>query len=78
MSVGGAVSLLFRVCGGVDGNGAAMEASFFFSSTMDVHFFLTDFGLSLFIAEMRTLEGMECAFHCLKSFAREDQVRQET
>ncbi len=74
MSVGGAMSFFFGDCGGVDGNGAAMEARFFFSATMDALFFLTDYGHSLFIAERRTSEGMVCAFH-LMHFAREDRVR---
>jgi hypothetical protein len=69
--VGGAMSFFFGDCGGVDGNGAAMEARFFFSAAMDALFFLTDLGRSLFIAERRTLEGMVCAF-CLMRFARED------
>ncbi len=30
MSVGGAMSCFFGDCGGIDGNGAAMEARFFF------------------------------------------------
>ncbi len=72
MSVGGAMLFLFGDCGGVDGNGARMKACFFFSTAMDVLFFLTDLGRSLFIAERRTLEGMVCAFHFLMRFSRED------
>ncbi len=72
MSVGGAMSFFFGDCGGVDGNGAAMEAHFFFTA-MDALFFLTDLGRSLFIVERMTSEGMVCAFH-LMHFTREDQV----
>ncbi len=71
MSVGGAMSFFFGDCGGVDGNGAAMEARFFFSAAMDVLFFLIDLGRSLFIVERRTSESMVCAFHLMR-FARED------
>jgi hypothetical protein len=67
------MSFFFGDCGGVDGNGAAMEAYFFFTA-MDALFFLTDLGHSLFIAERRTLEDMVCAFHLMR-FAREDRVR---
>ncbi len=74
MSVGGAMSFFLGDCGGVDGNGATMEAHNFFSAVMDALFFLTDLGRSLFIAERRTLEGMVCAFHLMR-FAREDRVQ---
>ena len=73
MLVGEAMSFFFCDCGGVDRNGPAMEARFFFSTAMDALFFLTYFGRSLFIAERRTLEVMVCAFH-LPRYAREDQV----
>ncbi len=66
MSVGWAMSFFFGDCGGADGNGAVMEAYFFFSAAMDALFFLTDLGRSLFIAERRTLEGMVCAFHLMR------------
>jgi hypothetical protein len=74
VSVGGAMSFFLGDCGGVDGNGATMEAHNFFSAVMDALFFLTDLGRSLFIAERRTLEGMVCAFHLMR-FAREDRVQ---
>jgi hypothetical protein len=47
--VGGAMSFFFGNSGGVDGNGAAMKARFFFSAAMDALFFLTDLGSSLFL-----------------------------
>ena len=74
MLVGEAMSFFFCDCGGVDRNGPAMEACFFFSATMDALFFLTYFGHSLIIAERRTLEVMVSAFH-LPRFGREDQVQ---
>ncbi len=49
MLVSGAMSFFFGDCGGVDGNGAAMEARFFFSATMDALFFLTDLGRSRYV-----------------------------
>ncbi len=74
MLVGEAMSFFFCDCGGVDRNGPAMEACFFFFAAMDALFFLTYFGHSLFIAERRTSEVMVCAFQ-LPRFTREGRVR---
>jgi hypothetical protein len=56
------MSFFVGVCGGVDGNGAAIEAGSIFPTALDAHFFLTDFGASSFYCGKVDFRGYGMCF----------------